>query len=296
MGRRRAPAESDPMDLLLDTVSNVFAGVMFLTLLAALLVISRGGSSLAESSNRTTPQDPREAVKQKDLQSQQQLLVQAIEKAKDRIDRIDPLGTIEKQSSYQRDLQQRLVDGQAQMKETQSQLSKLEEEAKSYAETQGERSESETILDAELQSKLVELSEAKGRTMRVVNFRPLMDRVGQEVFIMIRFGKVYMATNSALSNSLNENEVELRGTGIFPIREAGRRIESEADSDRVASLLNKKFPSDRYYIAIAVWDDSFATFQLIKTAMEAQGYQYRTLPANNDSVFTRGSVERPLVQ
>ena len=49
MTRRRGQTdESDSLDLLLDTVSNVFGGVMFLTLLAALLILSRGATSVDE--------------------------------------------------------------------------------------------------------------------------------------------------------------------------------------------------------------------------------------------------------
>ena len=49
MSRRRANAErDDSLDLLLDTVTNVFGGVMFLTLLAALLVLSGGRAAVAE--------------------------------------------------------------------------------------------------------------------------------------------------------------------------------------------------------------------------------------------------------
>jgi len=294
--RRRAPADADPMDLLLDTVCNVFAGIMFLTLLAALLVVQRGGARLAETTTVVTREDPLDEVKKNELQTSQQLLVQAIEQAEGRMDVLDPFASKIKEANYQRELRQQIEESRSRFATIERERQRLLEQEKQFEQSQSSLSEAESKLDAELKSKSLELAEAKGRTMRIVDFRPLKDRVGTETLVMIRYGKVYFVLANSFSKDLNENDVEKRDNGIYPVKESGQNVNSQADADRVAALLVRRFPPDQFYVAIAVWDDSFPAFQMVRNSIEKLGYSYRTLPADAGTLFQFGNVDRPLIQ
>ena len=294
--RRRVPADADPMDLLLDTVCNVFAGIMFLTLLAALLVIQRGGTRMAETSSAVTIKNPLDVVIQNELQTRQQLLVQAIEQAESRMDMLDPFASKLKEANYQRELHQQIEESRSRLATTEREHQQLVEQEKQFKQAQSARSEGESKLDSEVKSKSLELAEAKGRTMRIVHFRPLKNSVGSETLVMIRYGKVYFALANSHSNAINENDVEERDGGIFPVEESGQRVESEVDADRKAANLVRRFPPDQFHVTMAVWDDSFAAFQKVRTAIEKLGYSYRTLPADNSAVFQFAKGQRSLVQ
>jgi len=298
--RRRASAESDSMDLLLDTVCNVFAGIMFLTLLAALLVIQRGASRLSEATSKKTTaatvNDPLDAVIQDELRIRQESLTEAIEQAESRMDVLDPFTTKIKEANYQRELRQQIEENRSRLATIELERQRMLEQEKQYEQALSTLSEAEAKLDAELKTKSLELAEAKGRTMRIVKFRPLKDRVGSECLVMIRYGKIYIVLANSYSQELNENDVEKKNDGIFPIKETGQSINSEADADRVAATLVRRFPPDQFHIAIAVWDDSFAAFQKVRTAIEKLGYSYRTLTADDSAVFRFGKVDRSLVQ
>jgi len=269
---------------------------MFLTLLAALLVIQRGGARLAETSSAAAKIDPLDEVKQNELQTSQQLLVQAIEQAESRMDVLDPFASKIKEANYQRELHQQIEESRSRFATIERERQRLLEQEKQFEQSHSSLSEAESKLDAELKSKLLELAEAKGRTMRIVHFRPLKDSVGREAFVMIRYRKVYFALANSYSNALNENDVQERDGGIFPLKEAGQRVEDEVDADRIAAILVRRFPPDQFYVAMAVWDDSFAAFQKVRTAIEKLGYSYRTLPADNSAVFQFSKGRRSLVQ
>ena len=294
--RRRATADADPMDLLLDTVCNVFAGIMFLTLLAALLVVQRGGARLAETSSASVKEDPLDLVIQNELQTHQHSLVEAIEQAESRMDVLDPFASKIKEANYQRELRQQIEESRLRLAIIERERLRMLEQEKQFEQTQSSLTEAESKLDAELKSKSLELAEAKGRTMRIVDFRPLKDRVGNETLVMIRYGKVYFVLANSFSKDLNENDVEKRENGIYPVKESGQTVNSQADADRVAALLARRFPPDQFYVAIAVWDDSFPAFQMVRNSIEKLGYSYRTLPADDNSLFQFGNVNRPLVQ
>jgi len=294
--RRRATADADPMDLLLDTVCNVFAGIMFLTLLAALLVIQRGGARLAETTTPVTREDPLDEVKQNELQTRQQGLVQAIEQAESRMDVLDPFASKIKEANYQRELRQQMEESLSRLANIEQERQRMLDQEKQIKQDLSTSSDAESKLYAELKSKSLELAEAKGRTMRIVHFRPLIDSVGRQTLVMIRYGKVYFAMATSNSNALNENDVEERDGGIFPVKESGQRVVNEADADRMAANLVRRFPPGQFYVTVAVWDDSFAAFQIVRTAIEKSGYSYRTLPADNNAVFQFSKGGRSLVQ
>ena len=113
---------------------------------------------------------------------------------------------------------------------------------------------------------------------------------------MILHGKVYFTMANSYSNALNETDVEERDGGIFPLKESGQRVEDEIDADRIAAILIRRFPPDQFYVAMAVWDDSFVAFQKMRTSIEKLGYSYRTLPADNSAVFQFSKGRRSLVQ
>lgn len=302
MGRRRKSADPDAMELLLDTVSNVFGGVMFLTLLASLLVISRGGKTLDEQIKKRESSSETATDYQALQRAEQAIQLKlAIEKVRSQLAELDPHEEARSQLAYRTQLKEQLVIAESKIKDQKARSQSLQEIEQDYQQELATRSAQERALATELKTREGEVSDAEGRILRVVTFRPLKSRIGREALIMLRYGKVYLARKNQFSSELNMDDVkQVDPTGvresILPRPDSGRSLTNLPDATNFVKKLDSNFPSDEFHVSIAVWDDSFTNYNLLKQALIETGYEYRTLPANASSSFSFGPSSGSLVQ
>jgi hypothetical protein len=300
--------ETDPMDLLLDTVSNVFGGVMFLTLLAALLVINRGGKAISENLTKQPP--PLSAIEIEALE---------LRARKTELQIVD----LETALTQQRALMISLdSEGNSKakiekLKQAQSTLARIRGETEALEQQERVNGEQLKIKSAEFEQKKMvigkldeaiekhqeELAELEKSSQRGIEFRPLRAATTGSATVMMRYGRLYLLKDDPDDDAFNIREIETRGGGLFggdrvffyPKPGGGSPVTTESINELVRRL-KKNYPSREFHVGIAVWDDSFGEFNAFKDAIVSSGYEYRTLPADESAAFSFGSLEDSMVQ
>jgi regulator of replication initiation timing len=125
-----------------------------------------------------------------------------------------------------------------------------------------------------------------------------------ESAIILRYDRVYRIYeqgSSPFRRSFNKEDlvvIDERGGKpiVSPRPYRGLPVDDSSDfANRLRSLLSE-FPSRDYYFAIAVWDDSFDSFHLVRDALANAGYEYRLLVFDNEATLEFGPVDNPQVQ
>jgi hypothetical protein len=125
--------------------------------------------------------------------------------------------------------------------------------------------------------------------------RSSKDNVG----LIVRFNRLYIWHNyDALGNrtGLNTDEfvvVEDRGTHVvtMPKPYAGVPLDESETAAQIADRLRQFNPRDVYF-EVAIWGDSFASFQLFKNTIVRLGFEYRLIPiADGRAIRDRGGTD-----
>lgn len=300
MGRRRAKATNNSLDLLLDTVSNVFGGLIFLTLLAALLVISRSGTAIQGSQKPSAPSaipsqnlSVEYAAREIEL-SELDFLLESQSRA---LATMVPSGNVEREIS--------ILDGlQKTTRSIESQITQAQEDIRSLMEILNQKELSQLQLEhkkaglqQQLETKQSNLRETESKSSRKVTFSFLRPTQTREIVVLLRYGKVYQLTNSADPEDIRDEDI--KESGIFqntyePRKERGSRVTPEA-LQKLMRFIGSYSPGE-YNIVIAVWNDSFAEFNLLRNELIKQHYSYRTIICTDESSLSFGSGVNRLVQ
>lgn len=286
------------MELLLDTVSNVFGGVMFLTLLAALLVISRGGEALQptnKSPSATTDGSLDDPTSMPGLENENVeieiangVLIGLIAPGQSYEDIVGTIATIEQKSKEIEDKKAILAGIESEIASNDAFASQQRNEDERQAKRLAE-------LNASLGSQKQVIDQSEAKATRVVQFSLLRNASTSEATIFLRYGKFYIEHKHPSDDAVNPEDIEVYSIGsLFSGKKAFRPRKSGGQTCTPESLqslvdhFEKNFPSRRYHITIAVWDDSFAEFNHVKNALVKAGYEYRTIPCTDISEIVQG--------
>ncbi len=292
------------MELLLDTVSNVFGGVMFLTLLAALLVINRGGAAIAEKALETESAIPSEYERQQQLLKSQREAMEietldfSIHQQQAMLAELNPDGDAASQAQRLAELQADVASTKRHVQNLQqqelAQTESLQEQKAALLETQ---SKHDQLSQAVAKSK-AELNKLQAASQRSIEFRPLRRSDKREATLMLRYGRIYRLLETPESSDFYLADItvlKILGTTTVAPRRGGGQPATPDSIARTVGLLTKHFPADRFNASVAVWDDSFDKFNELKNALINANYEYRTMPSTDDTVLSMGDV-RSLVQ
>lgn len=298
MSRRKRSEESDSLELLLDTVSNVFGGVMFLTLLAALLILTRG-AQVMEAPQEETPAVKSEAVSQLVAVEINQVSM-ALQAQQKMLQRLDPNGSIAKQTDRLADLQDTISLARKQVRRADNSVADRQQELQDLQTEQSDLETQISELQAEIDKQSIAVNRSRSDSERTVRFRPLSRTGSIEAVVLLRYGRWYMLHEGPFGGNLNRDdffilESNRRITSITPKPHKGHLVTPESLQE-LMSLLKKRFPSSRFHITVAVWDDSFGDFNAVKDALSAGGYRYRTLTCDSSSRLTNQGAVDPYVQ
>lgn len=277
------------MDLLLDTVSNVFGGVMFLTLLAALLVISRGGKALQQPITHPidpiTTLDPSLTIQAIDLQLAE--LDFTLESQARTLETMTPDEKIEEKivelDRLHRELQTIAVQSASESSMLEIEMAAKNQTVSSQAVLQRQLE----LLKSQVKEKEVALERIEEKSSRKITFSLLHNTLTQDVVLLLRDGKIYQFQTSPTLEVNFDDMTELRDGVYIPKKAAGRTTTPAVVNDVVKRTV-ASFPPNRYHVSIFVWDDSFSAFNPLRNALVDAGYQYRTVPCTQDSVLSRG--------
>ena len=298
MSRRNSADEEDSLDLLLDTVSNVFGGVMFLTLLAALLILTRGAQEVTEP--EVVPPEVTVDTENRLAQIEMRQAATAIEAQRALISRIDPDGAMTAKSEQLASIKETIRMAKRQVRRTGASVADRQQELEDQQAKQSDLEEQIQELQERLAEKSKAVEKSRADSERTVRFRPLSRSGSIEAVVLLRYGRWYMLHNAPYGGNINRSDfyiLQSRGrvTSITPKPHRGHPVTPQSLGD-LTKHLKRSFPARKFHVTIAVWDDSFAEFNSVKDALKAAGYRYRTLTCDSSSRLSNQAAVDPFVQ
>lgn len=297
MSRRSSSDENDSLDLLLDTVSNVFGGVMFLTLLAALLIMTRGTETVIEPEIDMPVINPETEARLIAIEMRQAASV--IDAQQKMLARLDPNGEIAEKADRLEALRQTINVARRQVRRTGSAVEDRQQELEDQQAKQSDLEQQIEELREAVAEKSKDVNKIRAESERTVLFRPLSRTSSGEAVVLLRYGRWYLLYEGQ-HGRLNRDDFFVLESGgeydsVTPKPHRGHRV-SPQSLDELVKHLKLKFPARQFHITVAVWDDSFADFNPLKDALTAGGYRYRTLTCDNTSTLSNQAAVDPFVQ
>lgn len=292
------------LELLLDTITNTFGGIVFLALLVVVLLqLTSDRMSTAppkpETADRliTLEKDMIIATAKRDvllrtLAIQAQLLDQlSTESSRQDLARLQQArARVHELESVGLDLAQSVVGNQNEINGLAARMDDLNRRLR--------------IRKADIENADREL-QAEIRSRTTTARLPLMHETAKaEVAIVIRYGRAYFVHRydaQLSSREVNTDDMVViedadEDVVATPKPYAGIPI---ADSDTLRKEMQmalERYPPGLVYLAIAVWEDSFNHFIRFKNVLVEMGYEYRVIPVEVGGIVSESSGPTPRVQ
>ena len=313
--RRRAQSDDSSLELLLDTITNTFGGVLFLAILVALMLRTSAPAARHAGDGSTARMSPEEraslemqvaavrddlASVQEELQAartngggekspaveESQSLADAIARAVD--ERADAV-------TETADYQERAASAEEQARLEAESLARIRERLRDAEKAWDEAQE----LAATLTRSRLDLETAEQRpTIDVVaGFPTLRETEKRQVGLYLRFGRLYMMHAWRNGERLGPNaEHFFVAPGEPPVAVprpgAGVVVTDATIRDSVRRML-ADFPPRDWVVAAVLFGDSHEHFQLLRKALVESGYEYNPIPVRpGGSVFDTGGTSQ----
>jgi len=297
---RRRRTRGDSLDLLLDTITNTFGGILFLAILVALL-LRTGATTTSRSTIEPVSASERAMleVRIEELSSAAEMLRRRIgervagrtDESRPQYERLDAeTQALEEALEERARAAARTLDMQREAGECEGRIAELE-----IARDEGEsRLRQATERRTAAREEAEELARAAARLdgpprKRVLEQTAALPRLrpsGKQQFgIYVRFGRMFVMHVWQGGNRVGPNPEHFIVTGdsppvARPRPAAGIPIEAETIEREFARLL-RAHPRDRFVVALVVFDDSFDEFQTLKAAVVGAGYEYCPIPLSD---------------
>jgi hypothetical protein len=315
MARRVRDCDSS-LELLLDTITNTFGGILFIAILVSLMLQSTSRQASQEAA-RHEPMSPLEQARLDNrinaLRTDAEVLTKRIAAAPlaraaggdsvsmrgleaaaaelqaaldDRAEAAASMLELQRQAAVSRAAAAALGDEQAaaeaRLAAAEQKVTVAKEEAARLAAA---------VLALEEDAKVVE------RTVGLPNLRP---SAKEQLGLYLRYDRLFIMHDWEGGRRLGPNTdqfvvVPVEGDdGVQQVARpkpgAGLPIEAATVRETVRRLL-APFPPRRFVVSLIVFDDSFDVFQLVKGAIVDAGYEYRPMPLRaGESVVDFGGV------
>jgi len=298
MARRQASV-SDSLDLLLDTICNMFGGILFIALLVVILLQLHGDEAAATNSPPITPQALEllqadlaarhaDLHRLRDLHDGQQQTLAALAPAdlEELVDEHRAAVAANTELTRQREqmfddiagLTRDIVQTEADLRTADADLQKARADV------------------AELERQLEADRKSRRRELRTPLQRPSASR--SEIGCVMQYGRFYVwhrYDQFGLRDGLNTEDFlvlddAIEGAYIAPRPTAGISLDGSADSRRRLITRLERFHPESAHIAVIVRPDSFAEWPQVRDLLIERGFEYRLMPTDT-AIVDRGADE-----
>ncbi len=285
--RRRSSGQDDSLDLLLDTITNAFGGIVFMAILVAILV--RVDAPESAESNRESPLESVERLRKKEsLEARIASASETVAQLETRADQLPP--TLASDYSRLQDLERQFEAASA----LRERLTREEAEVAQEVREQASSNENLQIRAAELRGEIEEMEE---RLARETERRTTTSELPRErstdkrqIAFLFRRGRIVRVTQGFSINATLEPTEESRADLIAP-GEAYRVGASSGfpqdDLDRFRAELTGLNPDDDY-LAVGIWDDSFESYTALRKLMVEAGIEHSLLVMRDGQAIRLG--------
>lgn len=303
MRRRDNDSDQSSLELLLDTISNTFGGVLFMAILIAILLQMSGKPSGPQKEQPEIPQADLIALKQQldEAINQRAALRQALKAqsaTRDKLRQEDLQPQVEALAALRarrNELQAKKLEQLAEISREQIEINELSKQISALNEqlaaARREAAAARAALKSEIESRTRSTSLPKTRTSSK-----------REVALLARYGRLYFIYNYSgpWERTLNLKHmvvVDEDGSSrtLTPKPYAGLRLADDGFQQELTRRL-KQHPARDWYVAVAVWGDSFAEFARLRAALVELGYDYRLLLIQPGEKIGESSIPNPVVQ
>lgn len=293
MGKRAISDQGDSLELLLDTITNAFGGIVFLAIMVVVL--------LKTTSAKETSVVPEQLATLKDQ----------LEELRSEREDLERLATADQllrriADPRLREMLTQLREAKRRRARLKSEVQLIEDESKSRAAEVSEFQESGARIDRELaaeSSRITDLNEAleQERASRKVRARYPEERstIKQTVNFTVRYGRLYVDLTPIGEPNLEDFAVLDKAgeyLSVTPKPYKGRPIPRSGPLPGSITELLDDSPPQSHYVTIAIWDDSFEEFQVLRDHLVDSGYDYRLIVTTDGDSVAYGTVRDPKVQ
>lgn len=282
---RRKNEETNSLELLLDTMTNAFGGVLFLSILLSVQLKDRTVVSAPQpdlESELTRMEAQREILRMKvSAQAQQKELSEKF--LRDYADASEVLAI-----EHLNDLKEQVEELLLREKTAAERIARIQEQETESARRVEQLAKEREAVEEELLRLRAELKTE--REKRTISGRlPRRKRSTKlESAICLKHDRIYRVYESGRYNS-NDLFVDegLLTTTLKPKPGRGIPISDSTAFGRTISQVIDADPST-HHVTIAVWSDSFDKFQTIKKHIIAAGFEYRIVMMQDDEAIRTG--------
>jgi len=305
MRKQRRRDDGGSLELLLDTITNTFGGILLIAILLSLLLQTSSRTAIESAASS----EPLSALEQAQLEERVTDLQQEAESLRRRVDEAPQQGDseadqalLDRLTAIAAEIEDAVTERAAAVRgtlESQRQTATANEQCDSLEQDQEladrKRSEAEQQLAAARQ-EAARLAEAAVQVDRVpevteieqtVSLPDIRESPKRQVALYIRFDKIFMMHVWRNGRRLGPNTHQFvvtgapSGSGVQqvarPKPNAGIPVTQATVNAELAKLL-RPFPRNDFAVSLVVFEDSFDVFQLIKAALVRSGYEYMPFP------------------
>ena len=299
MKRRRNSLATDSFDLLLDTITNTFGGVLLLALLLVLLIKESSQSKSQDANTAASSAQQAQTLTSRidELTSRKAMLVQSIE-MQQRLDQHFGNPDVKRMASELAKLfaeQQQLQDRESQAT---SQTKTISEKMKEFAAQLDEASQDLSELAAELAKVQGELKQEQDLRTRTMDL-PKEELTNKQMAVVILKGNELFLPNGApksvgfVLNKEHFDECSALTADIVFASGKAAKTRAGAGLKMTPEILERQlsaFDPDREYVTLVVLPDSFGSFATLRDVCVKLGLEHRILPIQSPPVVEfRGS-------
>lgn len=297
MARRRTE-NADSLELLLDTICNMFGGIVFISLLVVLML---------QTNPSTVPQeepsvDPLEVQKlQRDLEiahaqtertrQARTLQLELLEKyvPSDLKQRLDELHSLDQENA---DLEGRTLDLQGSNLDKVAEIEETNLKFADTAEKLAELQEEVALLNRELEKAIDEHAVVMPRAKRLPTVEALQ--------VSVRFNRLYFRhdlTQLQRGNwvpNLDDYVVTSDAVGSYEVQVRPTAGVDLANKEKAKAILQTKlrpFLSERWAVSLSLWPESFGVFRDVREILHDLGYRITAITPDS-AVQDRGGKGR----
>ncbi len=299
---RRLPEQSDSLEMLLDTMCNLFGGIILIALLISLIARdSETAKTVTEADIKAKEMLEKKLQQAKEELNQAQIFNQKLAAQLGDPGRSEQIKLLERREDVADafdDLKKELQTAQEELVQTAEsveQMEQMKKEREAENQLMAKQEEEEQKRNAELAAELDDLQKRLTQEMnqRVRKLRlPREHETSKEpVEILVRYGRIYPVQLYArgASSGFNSGMIQLQTAGqdlreLSPV--PGKGVDP---SNNLRGLLNyyKQLPRNAYLV-FRVYGDSFGQFNIAKEAASRLGVELSWAPLEDDARIMMG--------
>ncbi|WP_428307999.1 hypothetical protein [Lacipirellula sp.] len=300
----RNDPDSTSLELLLDTITNTFGGVLFLTMLVVLQLRTNKVVEATVAGNKSTSSSTDALREELHRRTDEVNLLKQVAGAQGRsmghLTSGDAKKIFQQILEHRATLQELASDSSRSLAAIERETGKTEH-LKSQLEDQRAKIALEQQRREELKRQMARERVVRTRTAELPTLRATEKR---EFPVVVRFGKLYtpydvdpisLERSRHLDDFLPLGE-ENGAVRLTPNPLQGIPLDSSEKSESMLERLWNQFPKEHFYVCGAVWDDSFTEFSSLKSSLVAHGIEYRLIPTAAGDVIEEGSASGAFVQ